>query len=154
MKLKIVQAGFETYTGLFGIVEFKDGISTDHVNHVERAHLCALIACEEFDDSGKEELALTHDAAPADQAAQGEQSAADTPATPADQTKQDEQPAAPAEQASQATGEDKPAYTREALEKIADEKGIGGLREIGDALGVKATSIAKLIEEILEAAAK
>jgi hypothetical protein len=41
--------------------------------------------------------------------------------------------------------------TRENLEKIADESGISGLRDIGNQYGVKASSIAKLIDDILAA---
>ncbi|MDX5412913.1 MAG: hypothetical protein LPK02_07680 [Rhodobacterales bacterium] len=42
-------------------------------------------------------------------------------------------------------------YTREELEAIADDKGITGLREIGDALDAKSNSIEGLIEKILAA---
>ena len=41
-------------------------------------------------------------------------------------------------------------YTREELEKIADEKGIKGIREIADPLGLKSNSIVPLIDAILE----
>lgn len=41
--------------------------------------------------------------------------------------------------------------TREELEAIADEKGISGLREIGNELGVKSNSIEDLIGKILAA---
>lgn len=44
-------------------------------------------------------------------------------------------------------------HTRESLSALADKGGIKPLREIGDKLGVKAQSIGKLIEEILEAQA-
>lgn len=43
----------------------------------------------------------------------------------------------------------KPIFTQEQLEKIADAKGIAGLREISDPLGLKARSIPELIREIL-----
>lgn len=42
-------------------------------------------------------------------------------------------------------------HTRESLAALADKGGIKPLREIGDKLGVKAQSIGKLIDEILEA---
>lgn len=41
-------------------------------------------------------------------------------------------------------------FTREELEKIADEKGIKGIREIADPLGLKSNSIVPLIDAILE----
>jgi hypothetical protein len=46
------------------------------------------------------------------------------------------------------------AWTREALEAVADEKGINGLRAIGEPVGVKGRSIPDLITAILEAQAK
>lgn len=130
MKLKIVEAGWKGYTGMFGVVEFVDGISVDHVNHVERNLLCSLIRVEEFDEGVVEQPQEEKVAEP-----QVESDAAQ------DSVATDAAPAAP-------------GYSREKLEQIADEKGIAGLREIGDSWGVKATSIAKLIDEILEAQAK
>ena len=47
--------------------------------------------------------------------------------------------------------EDAPTvYTEEELGKVADKRGIGGLREIGDQLGVKSNSIVGLMKAILE----
>ena len=45
-------------------------------------------------------------------------------------------------------------YTREALEEISDSQGMAGLRTIAEPLGVKGTSKAELITEILEAQGK
>jgi hypothetical protein len=56
---------------------------------------------------------------------------------------------APAE-GGEATSTAQTTYTREELEKIADEKGIKGLREIADPLGLKSNSIVPLIDSILE----
>lgn len=42
-------------------------------------------------------------------------------------------------------------YSREGLSALADKGGIKPLREVGDKFGVKAQSIGKLIDEILEA---
>lgn len=50
----------------------------------------------------------------------------------------------------EATSTTQTTYTREELEKIADEKGIKGLREIADPLGLKSNSIVPLIDSILE----
>ncbi len=44
-----------------------------------------------------------------------------------------------------------PKYTQEALEKIADESGIAGLREIAAEFNVKGNSIATLIKAIMNA---
>ena len=45
-------------------------------------------------------------------------------------------------------------YTLEELEKIADNKGLKGLREVAKPLGIKGTSINGLIEAIMEVAGK
>ena len=45
----------------------------------------------------------------------------------------------------------RPAYTREELEGVADESGISGLREIGNALNARSNSIEGLIDAILSA---
>lgn len=47
------------------------------------------------------------------------------------------------------TSEPAKIYTAKELEEIADKDGMAGLREIGDALEVKDTSIAGLMEKIL-----
>lgn len=44
-----------------------------------------------------------------------------------------------------------PVYSRAELEEIADEKGITGLRSIGDGYAVKSNSIEGMIEKILTA---
>jgi hypothetical protein len=162
MKLRLTQKGFEQYTGLFGIVEFKDGVSVDHVNHVERNLLRALVACEEFDDTQApaeeqraqgDESEQPTDASQeqgANQAGEGEGSGGNAPDTPAETQGGSEQAGTDAGE-----GEGKaPVYTREQLEKVADAEGIAGLRKIAEQYGVKANSIAKLIDEIINASAK
>lgn len=131
MKLKIVEKGFENYTGMFGVVEFKDGISLDHVNHVERQLLSSLIRVEELE--GYEEV--TAEKAPVQEVAEIQEEAVK------------EEPVV-----AQDSGE--ALYSREQLEVIADTGGINALREIGERFGVKATSISKLISEILAAQSK
>ena len=46
MKLKIVQSGFETYTGLLGDVTFTNGVSDRDLNAAEIANLTTLFAAE------------------------------------------------------------------------------------------------------------
>lgn len=56
----------------------------------------------------------------------------------------------------QEVGEDgriKSTYSRNQLEAIADQKGINGLRDIGDPLNVKGRSVTELIDKIIEAQA-
>lgn len=44
-----------------------------------------------------------------------------------------------------------PLFTKEDLQKIADEKGIAGLREIGDKMNIKFRSVEEGIRELLAA---
>lgn len=51
--------------------------------------------------------------------------------------------------AAEQSGTQVKTYTREELEAVADDKGISGLREIGDEIDAKSNSIEGLIEKIL-----
>lgn len=129
MKLKITEPGWETHTGLFGIVEFVDGVSVGEVSSAEARHLSALIRMETVE--GK-------DPSVAQEILDGY--------------------SAPMANATTATADVAPVveilerYEARQLESIADKSGIKGLRVIGDKLGVKGQSIAELIGKILATA--
>lgn len=151
MKLKITQKGFEKYTGQMGMILFKDGVSVRDVTERDALRLSALFGCTWDDDSSVEV------------------------------TKQEEEPTAPigrdtyraelTEDRERVGGNDGDVqyidddtsdipvkvtryYTLTELEKIADDQGIKGLRDIAKPLGVKGTSINALIEAIMEVAGK
>jgi hypothetical protein len=123
MKIRLLQPGWETFTGNFGGVEFADGVSVNDANTREAARLANVVRCELEDGSNPS----------------ASQVALDSKGTIM-QVGSDRAPApAPVK------------YSRTALEEIAGAKGIKGLREIGDPMGVKASGIADLIEAILKA---
>lgn len=132
-KLRITDPLFPNFTGTFGCLEFVDGVSTREVTIVEAERIAGVILAELMDGSNPSVAQVI----------------IDSQSTPMDEEmvrdRMDNGPAAI-----------KPAtrYSYDELAKLADEKGIGGLRVIGDHLGVKATSIPKLIELILSRAAK
>ncbi|WP_374335517.1 hypothetical protein [Methyloversatilis sp.] len=146
MKLKFVQEGYEDFTGLFGVVNFENGVSTEDVSPLVAFRIAASVRVVDA-DTGLDIGVLSE---------QGERwekpveiitykSVAEVEAEAARQEKQDDVEVADVE---------KPApqfYTREQLEQIADKEGIAGLRKIGDEYGVKGTSVAKLIYLILDA---
>jgi hypothetical protein len=139
MKLRLTQGGFENYTGQMGVVWFENGLSTTDVAPIDGIRISAAIGASWEDGTAANvgEMYLNHmdvpafvgmaDAAPQEQAPTQQSSAPDAPA------------AAPTT-----------VYSEEELAKIADEKGIAGLRAIGDPLGAKGTAIVGLIAEILK----
>jgi hypothetical protein len=129
MKIRIIQAGMENFTGDFGPVPFESGISSRDVTSLEAQRLAGLVQIETVEDQPRNPSMA--------------QVIIDSHTTPMD--------------AEMTAGETKviqdpvKAYTREELEAIADRDGIEGLRPIGNSLHVKSNSIVKLIEAILRA---
>ncbi|CAG9228836.1 hypothetical protein [Burkholderia vietnamiensis] len=122
MKIRMVQAGYEKFTGLFGGVQFEDGESAHEVDERTAARLANIVRIEREDGSNPSASQLVLDIQSRPMAV------AQTGAPTAEPIK----------------------YSQGFLEQVASERGIKGLREIGDTLGVKATGIADLIRLILE----
>jgi hypothetical protein len=132
---------YENFTGDFGVLSFVNGLSTTEVTAIIGRRMGAIVTCETergdnpLDPNVDWEGVGVLESVPPEYsrmwtvADQERMAAAANPETPV---------VAPA-----------PAWTREMLEAIADKQGIAGLREISDPLGLKGTSIRKLIEEIL-----
>lgn len=131
MKIKLVEPGWETFSDYLGFVLFKDGESVEDVSPAEAARLASIVRIETLEgrNPSPAQMILDNWSGPMIVAT------TDT----ADATKA-ASPAAPAK-----------SWTQEELSAIADEKGIKGLREIGDALGVKGTGISDMISKIVEA---
>ena len=127
MKIKLVEPGWETFSDYLGFVLFKDGESVEDVSPAEAARLASIVRIETLEgrNPSPAQMILDNWSGPMIVAT------TDT----ADAAK-----AAPAK-----------SWTQEELSAIADEKGIKGLREIGDDLGLKGAGIADLIAKIAEA---
>lgn len=136
MKLRLTQAGFENFTGQMGVVWFENGLSTTDVSPIDGIRISAAIGADWEDGSAANvgDMYLNSMDVPAFVGM------ADKPSEPV------AAPVAPTE----VSNAPHTAYTEAQLAQIADEKGIGGLREIADPLGVKATSIVGLIAAILK----
>lgn len=135
MKLRLTQAGFENYTGQMGVVWFENGLSTTDVKTIDGIRISAAIGAEWEDGSAANvgDMYLNNMDVPAHVGmADGQVQDAVAP---------QEAPQAPAAGV---------IYSESDLAKVADEKGIAGLREIGDPIGAKGTSIVGLIAEILK----
>lgn len=143
MKLRLTAAGFESYTGQMGVIQFVDGVSTGDVLPVDAIRVAGIIGAEWEDGSpanvSQRYLDNMHTQAPTD-AEQRQADIADAPKT----VDTDE-----AKDKAELLGV---TYTEEQLAEIADKQGIAGLREIADPLGIKGNSIAGLVAAILKAA--
>lgn len=126
MRIRIVQPGWEAFTGNFGSIEFSDGVSVTEVSNIEASRVAAVVRVETLqgkDPSMAQRIIDAHHEPAPEQAA----TVAVAELPPAD----------------------KPSYTAEELAAVADKHGIKGLREIADPLGIKANSISELIARIL-----
>lgn len=140
MKIKIVEPGYEGFTGMFGVVEFVDAVSVHDVSSAEinlLSSILRIVDAETDAETGK----LAQEAFAMDKPAVVEYfpTLADLAAGVTHGQAKSEAPVVQAK-----------TYTQKELEVIADKKGIAGLREIADPMGLKGTSIGKLIQSILD----
>ncbi len=133
-KLRLIGRGFENYTGAIGVVNFVDGLSTTTPHQMDVNRLTCTIGARWDDGSpssvGERYEAMRNVGAPTDAEVK-----------------------AAAVQVQEVQKQDVgKRYTAQELAAIADAKGIAGLREVGETLGVKGKSIKELIEGILKVA--
>lgn len=143
MLIKIKTPGWEHYTGELGMAHFENGVSVEAISTREAYSLGSYLEVVEIDENGKEGNPVSH-------AFDIVRQTTITAPVLAPRRRLSE---IQAEQAAK-EGEAAPAagpevWTQEALEKIAEEQGIAGIRTIADPLGVKGTAIKTLIAEIL-----
>lgn len=147
MKLRLTQAGFETYTGQMGVVMFKDGVSETDVLPIDAIRISAAIGAEWEDGTAANvgEMYLNNMHSPAHVGGNDINEMSMPVEGTADKT--ETQPEG-TEVVSEVT-----KYTEESLAAIADKEGIAGLRTVADSLSVKGTSIVGLIAGIMKAQA-
>ena len=133
-RVRISERGWSNYTGYFGGVEFKNGLSVELVDPAQMTRLGAIVSLTMVDTDEQAGVAANLVRTHFDKAEVVKESPRGV------------QPSvAPAEV------HETPKYTREFLESEADKNGIAGLRAIGDTLGVRGRGINELIEAILAA---
>lgn len=145
VKIKIVEKGWEGYTGDMGGVNFTDGVSDREVTEFEMSRIASSIQVIDV-ATGKQvnEAATLSDNV-------GTVLEPRTEAQTITQKQYDELNAKPELGKPEVVGAK--IYTGDELLKIADEKGINGLRDIGNTLGVKGRAIPELIDAIVNAQA-
>lgn len=140
MKVRLEEAGFETYTGQMGVIFFENGISTNEVLVIDAVKLsCVMrVTWEDGTSPSVTQSILDNADTPAPIVADGRvvTSKGDVVA----------EKKVTANQVIADTG-----YNEAQLGKIADKDGVGGLRVIADELKVKGKSIKELIDGILKA---
>lgn len=141
MKLRLTASGFETFEGQMGVLFFEQGLSTSDVHPNEARRIAAVIGAE-WEDGSPANIGAIY--------ALNANTAAPT------QEQMDAEKGASAQDAENASAVQAAAavYTEDQLATVADKKGIAGLREIAEPLGIKAQSIRALIDGILKAGAK
>lgn len=130
-RIKIEEPGWEKFTGHLGPIEFVDAVSVEPVSTRDAMRIGGSMRVSYIDgpNEGKQASVSAREVELRDVGIE--------PEAPVEQTAQEPAPA-PAVK-----------YTREQLEELADKKGIKGLREIAEPLGVRNTSIAGLIDELM-----
>ena len=171
MRVKITQKGWECYNADLAGVLFVNGVSSTDMSRQEAMRLGAFVSVVEINEAGEELGPVS----PAEEMVRISKMTArvdrSTMVSSKIQTEPTHSPVIEnltdtvaddpimAARVLQALAEKplppKPiALTQVDLEAIASEKGINGLREIGNPLGVKNTSVRGLISEILVAQSK
>lgn len=134
-RIRLTEPAFVNYTGPFGPVNFTDGLSDDKVEWQEASRLAANVRCEDADMPGYQ----------LGEVAEGERHRlrkADAPVIRAMEV---------AEKTDTGLRLASQQFTREELAKIADEKGLAGVRDIARAWGKTGRSIEECIAAILNA---
>lgn len=134
-RLKITEAGMTTFSDYYCGVKFTNGLSDEAVAPSVAAQIGCFIRIEGCDDDAQVGTATDLKNLSTVKAEVVTPLAETTPET-----------IAPEEVVVVRT-----RWTRESLEKVADEKGISGLREIATSYGVRGRGIVELITEILAA---
>jgi len=147
MKLRLTQAGFETYTGQMGVVMFKDGLSETDVLPIDAIRISAAIGAEWEDGSAANvgEMYLNQMHVPAFVGGDD----INNMSMPVEGDDEPPKPQKPEEKPAEEPAGDAPKYTYDELSAIADKEGIAGLRKLGDTVGVKGKSIVEIIDGIL-----
>ena len=168
MKIKLTEPGFTKMTGEIGDIEFKDGVSVDDVSRtqmnrigsamrVERLDGGIVTEAERYTKSKQESAPMLEKLATGTVVDEKSPDEDEVKSPDEDEVKSsdEDEVKSPDEDEVKSSDEDPVAsLTKDELSKIADEKGIAGLREVAEGFGVKSKSIPDLIEKILAAQAK
>lgn len=144
--LKVVQKGYEGFTGPIGAYDFVDGVSVEKIPLHVRDRLSAAFQMIEVEDDGSDSEALAGVASRLvlDRKLRLERT---------DPLPRQSAAEKAAENVRAVVGNEKikPLYTQAVLEAVASDKGIAGVRELAAVWGVRSKSIPDLIGQIINA---
>lgn len=165
MKLRIIESGMSKMCGHVGNILVTDGVTED-INQREADRLAGMMRCEIVDESGTlntDHATFMSGSAPMVSTTYdpNKPDVIETNEGETNEGKKAAQIAAKMEDKSKLEAKLQTAevvetplmeghYSREMLERIADQKGITGLREIAAPFEIKGTAIAGLIDGILD----
>ncbi len=141
MKLRLIAKGFTNYTGQMGVINFVDGLSVNDVLHIDAIRVAGVIGAEWEDGSAANVSQMYLDNMHTRAKTSEELDKREEAPLVKEDTKNEPVAAA-----------DTVSYTEERLAEIADKDGIAGLRLIATPMGIKGSSIAALIAEIVKTA--
>ena len=143
-RMRLVQTGYENYTGPIGPFEFEDGVSVEHIPLFQRDRLAVAFQLVEINDDGTEQGAGPAERLLRDKVIEAESTA------PLERQAPDEKQRE--ELSVLMKGEKIPVLRSEAnLNAVADNQGIAGLRLIAEEWNVRSKAIPTLITLILGA---
>lgn len=148
MKIRILDPGFAGYNGLFGSVEFVDGLS-EEISGAEAARLASFLHVET--EEGKNPSITQHMVETRDQnladLGQAPEPVVPAPVVPV----KPESGSAPAPESAPV---DKSTlsyeFTEEQIDELVKTQGIAGLRAFSDQYGVNGRSIAAIVKELFD----
>jgi hypothetical protein len=151
--LKIVSNGWQGFNGQLNIITFKDGVSTEPVPPRVADRIAAsvrVVQCDAEGNEGEESVNVGIQHRLISEAA----SRAPVAKPLSLQTEADKKMEARLDAARSLTAPIDKLFTRVDLEKLADEQGIKGLRDVGKAWEITGRSIPEVIDKILAAQAE
>jgi hypothetical protein len=144
-RLRIVEKGFETYTGELSVYMFENGVSVETIPRVERDRIAATMACVEVDEGGREKGAGV-----AERLVSESKARAPEPEQTERQS-EDEKSKEEREVAAKATISTVTFYSEDELDAVIAEGGIHALREVAKQWNLKGRSIPQLRDDVLNA---
>lgn len=149
--IKIIQPGWDKFNGDLEGVRFENGVSTEHLNLNAAERLGSMFDIVDL-ESGEPISAASRLLKGREQTVSPGRA---TIRVEDIKAQEDSEVISDAEEIVESSVEEKqelefPAYTREQLEKIADEGGITKLREFAKDYDVKGNSIIKIIDGLMQ----
>jgi hypothetical protein len=152
---RLASEGFKSYTGIFGGVQFENGETNQELTLRQVNNIGGIVVLEKVLENGDYFQVGPHSTDPVSidyvRHLAEENNIAYQATLAVNEDKPVDEKISPAIIAP-LIGETNLLFSREQLEEIADKSGISGLRELSDGYGIKARSVAEIINALLEIA--